>query len=44
MALVARDLLATVFPIEKGIRLLGVTLSSFDEAGESEARQLGFAL
>jgi DNA polymerase-4 len=44
MALVARDLLATVFPIEKGIRLLGVTLSSFDEAGDSGTRQLGFAL
>ena len=38
------SLLEGVFPISKGIRLLGVTLSSFDEAGEDDQAQLSLAL
>ena len=38
----AQGLLAPLFPTERGIRLLGVTLSTFDrgEAGEGDDRQL----
>ena len=38
------DLLDGVFPVSKAIRLLGVTLSSFDEAAEDDQAQLSLAL
>ncbi len=38
------DLLDGVFPVSKAIRLLGVTLSSFDEAAEDDQVQLSLAL
>jgi len=41
----ARGLLATVFPAPRGVRLLGVTLSSFEaEPSAAEASQLRLAI
>ncbi|MBZ9848061.1 DNA polymerase IV [Mesorhizobium sp. CA14] len=40
----AADLLSSVFPVRKGIRLLGVTLSSLDDVWSAEQRQLRFEL
>jgi DNA polymerase-4 len=37
---VAQSLLETLFPVPKGIRLLGVTLSSFIDEEETETDQL----
>eukprot|EP01042_Synura_sphagnicola_P030567 gene30567-39386_t len=44
MAHLAYILLQGVFPVSKGIRLLGVTLSSLDEKAEKEPPQLSLAL
>jgi DNA polymerase-4 len=44
LARVSRTLLAPLFPTAKGIRLLGVTLSSLGEDEVEEGRQLHFAL
>ncbi|CDX51851.1 DNA polymerase IV [Mesorhizobium sp. LCM 4577] len=41
---VAADLLKSVFPVQKGIRLLGVTLSSLGDVWPPEQRQLRFEL
>jgi len=38
------ELVRKVFPPAKGIRLLGVTVSSFDAPAEEEPAQLGFSL
>ncbi len=40
----AAQLLAPLFPVPKGIRLLGFTLSNFEEADEAERAQLPLAL
>lgn len=40
----AADLLRSVFPVQKGIRLLGVTLSSLGEVLPPDQRQLRFEL
>lgn len=37
-------LLSPIFPAAKGIRLLGVTLSSLDAADDEEGSQLALAL
>lgn len=45
LAGVASTLLEPLFPVEKGIRLLGVTLSSLEAKGEEPAvRQLSLGL
>jgi DNA polymerase-4 len=41
---VSIDLVRTVFPPAKGIRLLGVTLSSFENAERSASKQLDLGL
>src|SRR5262252_3802096 len=41
---VSIDLVRTVFPPAKGIRLLGVTLSSFENADRSASKQLDLGL
>jgi DNA polymerase IV len=41
---VSVDLVRSVYPPAKGIRLLGVTLSKFDDGREGEAQQLDLAL
>jgi DNA polymerase-4 len=41
---VSVDLLRTVFPPNSGVRLVGVTISNFDEPDLSEAEQLDFGL
>jgi len=41
---VSIDLVRTVFPPAKSIRLLGVTLSSFENADRSASKQLGLGL
>jgi len=41
---VSIDLVRTVFPPAKGIRLLGVTLSSFENAERSASKQLDLDL
>jgi len=38
----AADLLRSVFPVRKGIRLLGITLSSLGDVSPSDQRQLRF--
>ena len=38
------DLLRPLFPLSRGIRLLGVTLSNFDDAADQAARQLALTL
>jgi DNA polymerase IV len=43
-AKIALDLLRPVFPTEKGVRLLGATLSSFDDGRSAAAQQLSLAL
>ena len=40
---ISTDLIRSIFPLSKGIRLVGVTLSNF-QAGETTARQLDLAL
>lgn len=40
----AADLLRSVFPVQKGIRLLGVTLSSLRDVLPADQRQLRFEL
>lgn len=40
----AADLLRSVFPVQKGIRLLGITLSSLSDVWPPEQRQLRFEL
>jgi DNA polymerase-4 len=40
IASIARSLLDPLFPTEKGIRLLGVTLSSFNDETEDDSNQL----
>jgi DNA polymerase IV len=34
------NLLAPLFPMKKGVRLLGVSLSSFDDEAAKDSRQL----
>jgi DNA polymerase-4 len=41
---VSVGLVRTVFPPAKGIRLLGVTLSSFDNADKKASKQLDLGL
>jgi DNA polymerase-4 len=41
---IAAELLRAQFPVAKGIRLLGVSLSAFDRAGEAEREQLPLSL
>jgi len=41
---IARSLLEPLFPTGKGIRLIGVTLSSFEEDRSVESDQLIFTL
>ncbi len=41
---VAHDLLATIEPVERGVRLLGVTLSNLGQAEPVQADQLGLEL
>ena len=41
---VSRDLLWALFPLEKGVRLLGITLSSLNTQHEVQARQFSFPL
>jgi DNA polymerase IV len=41
---VSLELLSSLFPMAKGVRLLGVTLSSLNTDEETEARQLSLAL
>ena len=38
------DLLSALFPVNKGVRLLGVTLSSLDNAGARTIEQLSLSL
>jgi DNA polymerase-4 len=40
----AVHLLRTVYPLSKGIRLVGVTLSSFEDRDEAASEQLTLAL
>jgi DNA polymerase IV len=40
---VARDLIRSIFPPPKGIRLVGVTLSNFQSRSDSEAAELPFS-
>jgi len=39
-AAIARDLLTQLLPVEKGVRLLGLSLSTLKQAGESEVVQI----
>lgn len=41
---VSRELMSQLFPLRKPIRLLGVTMSNFNEPPSAEPRQLAFAL
>ena len=41
---IAVGLLQPLFPVDKGVRLLGVTLSSLESEDETEARQLSLGL
>ncbi|MCZ0961216.1 DNA polymerase IV [Paracoccus benzoatiresistens] len=41
---IAVGLLQPLFPVDKGVRLLGVTLSSLESGDEAEARQLSLGL
>jgi DNA polymerase-4 len=41
---VALELLTAQFPVAKGIRLLGISISVLDQAGEADTEQLPLAL
>ena len=41
---IALELLAAQFPVVKGIRLLGISISVLDQAGEADTEQLPLAL
>jgi DNA polymerase-4 len=41
---IALELLGAQFPVAKGIRLLGISISVVDQAGEPDTEQLPLAL
>jgi DNA polymerase-4 len=41
---IALELLSAQFPVVKGIRLLGISISVLDQAGEADTEQLPLAL
>lgn len=40
ISLIGRELISTLFPLKKGVRLLGLTLSNLDSKDEHQPRQL----